>query len=333
MEKVMKNKYKTCVLYHYYEASPEYKDNFLHFMLFGDIEDVDFYIVISGDHTLDLPIKSNFFYFFTNNINHDYGGYSSIFNSDQIIIDNYDYYLFINSSVRGPFYPSYFNQDWTSIFISKLNNEVKIVGSSINILNENGPIGEAYKNKYLSNGPFSHVQTMAFCLHVDTLRFLINNDFFSINEPMSKLDLIINYEILLSQIIIQSGGNISCLLEEYNDIDYRKKHIDINPHSHNGDAIFEGAYFGRTPHPFEVLFIKTNRNLYSSQFLNKLSGSLLHKTTIHSSTCETKSAKEYLKSIEASKNGIDKFTPLQDSLNSKKLSLIIKTVNEILQHP
>ena len=68
MEEVMIKKSKTCVLYHYYEASPEYKDNFLHFMLFGDIEDVDFYIIISGNHTLDLPTKSNFFYFFTDKI-------------------------------------------------------------------------------------------------------------------------------------------------------------------------------------------------------------------------------------------------------------------------
>ena len=51
------------------------------------------------------------------------------------------------------------------------------------------------------------------------------------------------------------------LLPEYREIDYRRPTSDINPTSGEGDPSFQGGYFGRTLHPFETIFVKTNRQI------------------------------------------------------------------------
>ncbi len=80
----------------------------------------------------------------------------------------------------------------------------------------------------------------------------------------------------MSQTIIRSGRNIRCLLPEYNTVDYRKHHIDVNPTSTGGDPCYEGGYFGRTMHPFEAMFVKTNRNIYPPNFLGKITRSMAY---------------------------------------------------------
>ena len=45
----------------------------------------------------------------------------------------YRYFIFLNSSVRGPFFPSYMPSQWQwpDAFIDRLSSEVKIVSSSL----------------------------------------------------------------------------------------------------------------------------------------------------------------------------------------------------------
>ena len=52
-------------------------------------------------------------------------------------------------------------------------------------------------------------------------------------EPLDNTHLIIDFEILMSQTLIKAGWNIRCLLPEYNVIDYRHAHADVNPTSVN----------------------------------------------------------------------------------------------------
>ena len=51
---------------------------------------------------------------------------------------DYKYYIFLNSSVRGPFVPSYMPHDWqwTNAFTDRLRGDVKAVGSSLVCLPE-----------------------------------------------------------------------------------------------------------------------------------------------------------------------------------------------------
>eukprot|EP01025_Chloroclados_australasicus_P060286 TRINITY_DN7723_c0_g1_i4.p1 TRINITY_DN7723_c0_g1~~TRINITY_DN7723_c0_g1_i4.p1 ORF type:complete len:242 (-),score=-9.92 TRINITY_DN7723_c0_g1_i4:18-743(-) len=52
----------------------------------------------------------------------------------QQLRSNYTYIIFVNSSIRGPFYTAYEEQDWVTIMKEQLNmqEDVKVFGASIN---------------------------------------------------------------------------------------------------------------------------------------------------------------------------------------------------------
>jgi hypothetical protein len=115
---------------------------------------------------------------------------------------------------------------------------------------------------------------MAYGLPNAVLKKLISSGFYQEDRDSTKTLAIENYEIHLSQLILQQGKNLRCLLPEFNQIDYRFPHANINPTSTIGDPNEELGYFGRSVHPYEVLFVKTNRNLYSEEYLARLAYSM-----------------------------------------------------------
>lgn len=52
-------------------------------------------------------------------------------------------------------------------------------------------------------------------------------------------------------------------------------HGEINPSAVNGDPCFPEAYFGRSLHPFEVVFVKTDRKFVDPGYLRFLEASQL----------------------------------------------------------
>ena len=111
-------------------------------------------------------------------------------------------------------------------------------------------------------------------LKMKSLLHLIKIGFFASSAIYDKEDAIRDYEVKLSQLIKKQGWNLKSLLPEYNAIDYRVPHQDINPTSNQGDPCFKDAYFGRTIHPHEIIFIKTNRDLYSLAYFDRLTHTL-----------------------------------------------------------
>lgn len=260
----MKPKKSSAVFYHYFEANETYKENFIFFLSVAYSRDIDFYIIISESCSVDLPKINNITYIHTINKNNDFGGYSLALQSLKTL-DNYEFYIFINSSSRGPFVHWNHRDSWTRLFTSRLKNDVHLAGSSINILPLHTKISELFKQRFDYSPPFSHVQTTAYALSSTALKHLINIGFYSENKVLSKEEVICSYELRLSQEIKKNGWNIKCcLLQKYNEIDYRTPHKDPNFSSRNGDPLYRGAYFGRTATPFELIFIKTNRDLISN---------------------------------------------------------------------
>jgi len=272
----MQNKILT--IYHFFEKDHTYVKNFYHFLRFGYSPNIDYVVVIAGKHTINLPQFKNLTYLFTENKNNDYGGYCIAIKKVENITD-YDFVFFINSSVRGPYIPSYMTENWTSYFTKHLSDEVGLVGVAINILPKHDSLSKFYKEKYGGDGNFSHVQTTAYGMPQKTLRHLINIGFYDLNNCYNKDEVIRDYEIKLSQEVISAGWNIKCLLPEYNTIDYRQPHYDVNPTASKGDPCCSFAYFGRTPHPFELVFIKTNRSMFAEHYLDRLSYSALTNST------------------------------------------------------
>ena len=268
---------KTLVIYHYYEKDQSYIDNFSHFLRFGYDADLSYLIIVAGQHTIDFPVLDNIQYLFTENKNFDYGGYCEAV-SKLAIWQKYDFYLFVNSSVRGPFTPAYFGQRWTDLFIDQLSADVGIVGAAISITPFQHSIAKMYHDKYGKherNYQFlAHVQTTCYVLSRQVLVQLIAAGFYDVTKALNKDETVRDYEIRLSQLILDMGLNLRCMLPEYNQIDYRVALTDVNPASREGDSGFEYSYFGRSAHPYESIFIKTSRNTFPEEDLMRLAYSM-----------------------------------------------------------
>jgi hypothetical protein len=268
---------KVLVIYHYYEKDQSYIDNFCHFLRFGYDSDLSYLIIVAGEHTIDFPTLDNIQYLFTENKNFDYGGYCEAI-SKLSIWQKYDFYLFVNSSVRGPFAPAYSDQKWTDLFIDQLSADIGIVGSAISITPSQHSIAKMYHEKYgrlERNHQFlGHVQTTCYALSRQVLEQLIKADFYEVTETLNKDETVRDYEIRLSQLILDMGFNLRCMLPEYIQIDYRVALTDLNLTSREGDSGFEHSYFGRSVHPYESIFIKTSRNTFSEQDLMRLAYSM-----------------------------------------------------------
>ena len=253
-------KNKLCCLYAYYEKDELYKNNFKYFLENGILDNVDYYIIINGKCTVEIPEKTNIIIYKRENKGYDFGAYSYGLNR---IDKEYSYYFFINTSVSGPYLRDN-RKPWTKYFLDLFKKNVKLVGTTINIFSVDKFNLYNLKDIYKKNKPFSHVQTMFFCIDSEYLNYLKSIDFFNeddINNMSQIEEIIAKKEIGLSQHALNNGWNINCILPYYKDIDYIKLDKDINPTSETGDPYYKNAYFGNTISKYDVIFYKNNRDL------------------------------------------------------------------------
>jgi hypothetical protein len=241
---------KTLVIYtfHYFNESVY---TFLRYGVFQD-ENIDFLFVCNNrDIEKDIHIDAIFPKYakviIRDNIGFDFGAWSvGALTND--LYKNYKYILFLNCSVLGPYLPQGCNEKWPNIFTSKLNNDVKLVGSTINTMNDIA--GRA------------HVQSYCFCMDKDTFNFLVDKEIFSLTKfKDDKIKCIYDNEIGMSRLIIDSGYNISCLCPRFDNIDYKFRNY---PPSHLDNRVL----YADPPHPChyntqwkstDLIFIKRNR--------------------------------------------------------------------------
>ena len=254
-----KNYNKYCCIYSYYEKDELYKNNFNFFLKEGILNNVDYYIIINGDSSVNIPDRDNIVVYKRENKGYDFGAYSYAINK---LDKTYDYYFFINTSICGPYFEKdKEHKDWIYYFLDLFNEDVKVVGTSINIcrekLREKYNLIEIY-NRY----PLSHVQSMFFCIDNEYFNYLNNINFFNEDELNNAIDMhyvIVHKEIGLSQHAINNNWNINCILSKYKNIDYRILNKDINNTSFNGDPYYKNKYFGEDIDKYEVIFYKNNR--------------------------------------------------------------------------
>ena len=264
---------KTLVIYSYYEKNDEYIKNFKFFLDNALYDDIEYIFCINGHQcSIDIPKQSNIKILPRDNKDFDFGAYQDAIKS--IFIDSYKYFFFINTSVRGPFLPNDLRKKirWTDPFIELLTNNVKLVGTSINIFNapNKNPKQDPYFDLLISKGynpPFSHIQSQFFLLDNEGLKFLISKEFFNQPPETSFEKFIILREVQMSLLILKNGWNINCVLPKYKGLDYRTLTHDINPTSIDGDPIHPTAYFGGDIKPYDVIFIKTNRGISTEEII------------------------------------------------------------------
>ena len=76
----------------------------------------------------------------------DFGGWS-----DALLTNNlyrgYENFIFVNSSVVGPFLPPYYKGKWTDIYLNGLKDNIKLFGSTIN--NIHNPVTSSHVQSYI----------------------------------------------------------------------------------------------------------------------------------------------------------------------------------------
>lgn len=172
----------------------------------------------------------------------------------KIDLKKYKYFLVMNSSIRGPFFPPYFvdvladrtnKYYWYSIFTKRLNENVKLVGCTI------------------SCEVFPHVQTYLFATDFIGFNLLLKaGTWGSTTEKgifacySSKENVTFNGELSVSNRILGSGYMIDSLLTKYQTVNFSQpQNRNCNQ---NKDPSKDKAFQGTSLEPFEVVFVKYN---------------------------------------------------------------------------
>lgn len=290
------------VIYHYYEKDQSYIDNFLHFIQFAYRPELNYLIIIAGITSIELPQAGNITYFYAKNQNFDYGGYAQAIN-DLKFETNYAHFIFVNSSVRGPFLPAHSQKIWANNLFELYSENIGIVGTAISLTPSHHAISKMYHEKYgyaeRNKNILAHVQSTCYVLSRPVLCSLINEGFYDVHEALSKDETVRDYEMRLSQNLLGRGLNLKCMLPEYNKPDYRSLSHEINPSAREGDSGFENSYFGRTVHPYEAMFIKTSRNTSSDTYLSQLAYSMSFQFPLNADLRCTSAIEGYGRRFEA----------------------------------
>uniref|UniRef100_A0A061S9I6 Glycosyl transferase family 1 domain-containing protein n=1 Tax=Tetraselmis sp. GSL018 TaxID=582737 RepID=A0A061S9I6_9CHLO len=238
---------KTLVVYVYWEKDEIYKENLEFFLRHGvkETQTVDYLFVVNGHHTVVFPEYYNLKVLVRKNKCFDFGSW--FVGLQTVSSHDYAFYFFINTSVRGPFLPSYFPSDmtWLDIFTGKFSETVKLVGLTINC-----PDGVGRR--------VPHVQSMFFVLDKVSLHIALKTGAFRC--AASKQQSLYS-EGAISQAILKSGYNIDVVQQKYAGVDWQEQMKLPNPCEGITRDIFlgPGMYDGMTAHPMEMVFMKVNR--------------------------------------------------------------------------
>jgi hypothetical protein len=241
---------KILVLFVYHIYNNRVK-NFIKKCIFND-DNIDFIIISNTKNQYNNNIlktisrRKNVKMLFRDNVGYDFGGWSEALLKDNLY-ENYENYIFVNSSVVGPFLKPDFKGRWTDIYINGLKDNVKLFGSTINTVSN--PL------------TLSHVQSYIFSMEKPTLKYLIDCSIFStIHYATSQIDAINNQEILMSRKIIENNWNIGSLMKYYENVDFTFR--DKHPNDYNIRFLDDVMYpkdRNRIWNEQEITFIKGNR--------------------------------------------------------------------------
>jgi hypothetical protein len=204
-------------------------------------------IVVNGPLNTPLPSSPNLHVITRPNEGYDFGGFSD--GLEYLLTHNpsCDYFFFLNGSCRGPFLPPYYKEPWYTPLCDLFVGNIHMVGATINSMNRDARL--------------THVQSYFWAITKECAVALNEAPFFKTIRH-DKDEVIQKQEIGLSMWLkYERGWNMSCLIPEYQGIDYISLKTPVNPYAaqHGGDICSPGkTCFGRDVHPYEAVFIKVN---------------------------------------------------------------------------
>jgi hypothetical protein len=235
------------IIYTYFSSkSSDYNLNFFVKKELSYKDNIDYIVVINGynyDKTIQFPNLPNLTILTRENIGFDFGGHNYALEYIETQSKKYDYYFFMNSGVIGPIIPHYFTEThWTNIFIKKINERVKLVGTTIVCLPPNDAGGYGPK-----------VEGFFFMVDNIGLNLLKNQKNIFCNH-VDKYSAIVHGEYGLSTCILNNGFSIDCMLPKYQHIDWtNKNNYNLNNNIHPSR---KNSFYGYSINPYDVIFHK-----------------------------------------------------------------------------
>jgi hypothetical protein len=207
---------------------------------------VDYYFILQKVNNRpvnesSLPtLPPNAHYVQHDNQCYDLGTFGWFLSSQIVDARIYKYFIFMNASVRGPYFTAYFRAHaahWYTVFTELLSNEVKLAGSTINCQEK------------------PHVQS--YLLVTDQVGFTIltNNITGVFSCKKDYMDAVVNGEIEASQLILRANYQIASLQIKYQGVDFRLK-SNWNCNNRVSPIFIDRSVDGITHDPYELVFVK-----------------------------------------------------------------------------
>ncbi|KAK0722321.1 hypothetical protein B0T26DRAFT_674041 [Lasiosphaeria miniovina] len=195
---------------------------------------------------------------------YDLGAYGEVLRKDDLW-KRYSRFVLLNTSLRGPFIPHWSPASascWTDLFLDQLTDRVKLVGMTANCW------------------PRFHVQSMIWATDSVGIDLLLNpppstnssskaataaaDQFGDATQPVGLAgcydgwDAAVHAEVGATALIRDAGYEVDVMMAAFHA---SANYIDECDSSANGDVLRPGAYFGTDVHPYELVFMKTNRGV------------------------------------------------------------------------
>lgn len=250
---------------------------FLSYGLLPNVPEYYFLFIVNGCHEWKLAphiaAYTNFELYERENLCMDAGAWDDGILYMESKGRKFERFIMLNSSVRGPFIPTYMHHqefDWVAAFTSRLSNTVRLVGTSVNC--------------YSGVGNQLHLQSMT--LATDSvgmeccIRPVMQDPVCDVNHPMTKDDVIKAREVRFTQKVLEAGYSVASLMVGWHRIDINRNNeqdvinrcLDLSnlAKDSNVDPYLPNAISrqGLDLHPLEMLFFKTNRDI-TPALLNK----------------------------------------------------------------
>ena len=244
----------TLVLYVYNAEDEEQERSFAYFLRYGITEGGPTYriIITNGPNIKPFPklpsLPQNAQYLKTSLCTTSWGAIDAV--TKVLSIQQYRFFVIVDSHVRGPFLPSYVQNmkyHWTEAFTSRLNDKVKMVGS---IISCEGAPKDGNAAGTWRGVPF--IISHAWATDYDALTKLISQKgVFRCHK--NKWDTKYYSDAGASLTIFQSGWTIDSLMSRYQGVDWRSS--SSWQCNQRVPPDFEFHYDGISINPYEIIFV------------------------------------------------------------------------------
>ena len=241
------------ILYSYHET-PEAFRNFDFFLRHALHAKADFIIMLNGAHTLNLEhlrLLRNVRIVERANRCFDLGGFHEILTDDPALIKRYRRFMFLNASLRGPFFPPWADRVcWSDAWWDKLDARVKVAGLTFNCAN---------------NIPYPpHLQSMILAFDQRTLEDILLPNMQCYEDMTSAVR---DGETAITGWITEAGGDVFAMESRFaahagpsrkNTTAFLEWCVDTAESlktgpTHWNDVLHTGLYEGSTLHPYETM--------------------------------------------------------------------------------